>query len=488
MKRVHPWQILLILLTLTPWCAAEEDLSGEELTALQESSIEIGSPQDAPSWSDLVAINSPTPPAIWEEELAESFPIDLLSTLELAGGKDLEIEQVRGALREAYAKEKLASVRCLPSIGFITEFLKHEGRIQGTVGDLPIVSKQSLFTGIDLTWVYDLSELHYGTLAARQNRRAQEAELESTREQRLFEAAIRYFDLVRTQAEQRVAEESVRRGEALVEYQKSLLTKGKGLEADVARAEALWAEQAQKLTDTRAAKQVASLDLATQLNLDPFSRLIPAETAVLPVDFVDHTKSREELVEIALSNRPEIQREGFSMAAADALRQAASKKRYLPIITGQARVGAFGGDDGSRLRKFDDRQDYRLAIEWSTDHLGKGDRAILEQREAQLAQADTHREQVKNEVIRQVLAAVVQVKKTAEQIDLAREQVESASASLILTTARLKNGLAIPYEVIRAHEDLVRSQNNQVDAIIEYNKAELWLLRSLGGLRTLSTD
>ncbi len=486
MKRVSFGIITMVFIFLAPFSEGSERISGKELNALEGPVDPFSFPQEAEPWSQLVAINSDAPLTSLEAELTDGFPIDLLSTLWLAGGNDLEVQYVREVLREAYADEQLASVRCLPTIGVIGEFLKHEGRIQGTVGDLPVASKQSLFTGVGVSWVYDTSEIRYGILAARQTRQAQQAELESTREQKLFEAAVRYFDLVGAHAGQRVAEESVRRGEALIEYQKDIVERGKGLEADVARAEAFWAEQALGLTDARAKKQIASLDLATQLDLDLFSMLIPAETAVLPVDFVSDHQSREQLVGKALSTRPEIQREGYAIGAANTLRTAAAKKRYLPVITGEARVGAFGGDNGSGLEKFDDRQDYRLGIEWSTDHLGKGDRAVLAQRDAQLAQANTRRDQVENEVTQEVLSAIVQVEKTSKQISLAREQVEAASASLSITGSRLKGGLAIPYEVIRAQEDLVRAQNNQVNAIIEFNKAEIWLLRSLGGLRTLA--
>jgi outer membrane protein TolC len=166
-------------------------------------------------------------------------------------------------------------------------------------------------------------------------------------------------------------------------------------------------------------------------------------------------------------------------------RDARPPPKFLPKLSGSAAFGGFGGDEGSGLTEFDDRQDYRLTLEWATDHLGKGDRAILERNEALLGQARVRQEQIEDRVTEEVLVALANVRANEEKMDLSREQVEAASASVSLTESRLREGLAIPYEVIQAQEVLVRARTNQVQAIVEFNKSELALLRSLGGIESL---
>ncbi len=465
---------------------ATEGLTPEESMALQDSHPlhESFAPEETSLWA---AIAPPSQESGYPkpQEDSEIYPIDLLSALSLAGGNDLEIQFLRERLREAFADEKLAYVRYLPNVRAFGEFLKHEGRIQGTVGDLPRASKQSLFAGIGIDWVYDFSHEFYEKLAVRQIRQARDAEFEAMRDQRLYDAAIRFFELVGARASEQVALESVRRGEALVNLEGSLVNRGKALEADLARAQAFRAEQAQGLADARASTQVSSVALATQLRLDPFLTLEPMEGAALPIRLVEQQGSRKELVQTALGGRPELLRERYLQSAAQTRREAAAKKRFLPKLSGSAAFGGFGGDEGSGLNEFDDRQDYRLALEWATEHLGKGDRANLERNEALLGQARVRQEQIENQVTEEVLVAVAHVRANEEKMDLSREQVEAASASLSLTESRLREGLAIPYEVIQAQEALARAQTNQVQAIVEYNKSELALLRSLGGIESL---
>lgn len=132
---------LVILVLLGFPLHATEDLTPEESIVLQDSSLmpESYPVEDTPL---LAAIGPPPQGNGYPQPLNDSevFPIDLLSALSLAGGSDLEIQFLRERLREAYADEKLAYVRYLPSVSIFGEFLKHEGRIQGTVGDLPRAS------------------------------------------------------------------------------------------------------------------------------------------------------------------------------------------------------------------------------------------------------------------------------------------------------------------------------------------------------------
>jgi len=483
---------LVLLFLLGFPLQATEDLTPEEAVVLQESIVLQDSSPRGNSRFDggtplSTALAEPSRHADEAEvqDETEVSPIDFLAVLSLAGGNDLEIQFLRNRLREAYADEKLAYVRYFPNVSVFSEFLKHEGRIQGTVGDLPRASKQSLFTGIGLDWVYDFSHELYEKLAVRQTREAHDADFEAVREQRLYRAGTRFFDLVGARANEQVALESVRRGKALVGFEESLVKRGKALEADLARARAFRAERAQDLADARATTQVSSLALATQLRLNPFVRLEPVEGAAVPIRLVEQEGSREELVRTALGERPELLRERYLQSAAQTRREAAAKKRFLPRLSGSAAFGGFGGDAGSGLNEFDDRQDYRLTLDWATDHLGKGDRAILERNEALLGQARVRQEQIEDQVTEEVLVALANVRANEEKMDLSREQVEAAAASVSLTESRLREGLAIPYEVIQAQEALVRAQTNQVQSIVEFNKSQLGLLRSLGGIEGL---
>jgi len=480
--------ILGTLLVVLPCIGGTaENLTNAESVALQDA-VPNEAPLEVETYPVLAAFDPPPgwiPPPPSGVPSSGGFPIDLLAAISLAGADDLEIKFMRGRLQEAYADHQLSAVRYLPSLSLFTEFFKHEGRIQGTVGDLPRASKQSLYTGAKIEWVYDLTHERYEKLAACQDREAVAADLAATREDRLYHAAILYFDLVGAVAQTAVAEESYHRGLALVEYQESLHNRGKGLKADVARAQAFRAEQAQGLTQAHGTREISSVRLATQLRLDPMVPLDPAEDAVVPVVLVDTAQPREALIAGALKKRPELRREQLDQMAAQTRRNGARMKRFLPTFSTEARVGGFGGDDGSGMDEYDDRADLRAYVEWGTDHLGKGDRARIAQRDAQLSQAAIRKQQIEDQIRKEVLVSLAGVQTAEGKMKYATEQVLAASESLSLTDSRLRSGLAIPYEVITAQDALVRAKNNQVGSIIEFNKAELSLLRSLGGFESI---
>jgi outer membrane protein TolC len=333
--------------------------------------------------------------------------------------------------------------------------------------------------------VYDFSHERFERLAVCQVSQARQAELAATHDQRLFQAASNYYDLVGALAAIHVAKESLRRGEALLEYERALLNRGKGLEAEVARSEAFRAAQAQSVSQAMAAKEIASVGIATQLRLDPLVPLQPVEEVIVPVRLVDSQLSRQELITMALNKRPELREAGWLLAAAQTRQSGTALKPYLPVLAGEAKIGAFGGDAGSSLQEFDDRQDYRLSLQWTADHLGKGDQARLEQEAARTGEAQVRRQQISDHIVKEVLEAWANACSAEERMELARTQVEASGASLSRSESRLRSGVAIPYEVIQAQEDLVRAETNHIRSIIEYNRAELDLLRSLGSLGSL---
>lgn len=466
--------------------ARAEDYTSTGSAALQESW-----PSDAPIEVDATPTLSDLGSAYQKLEIgkwvpsASPYSIDLLSALALAGAKDLEIQAMKQRLREALSDQQMASVRRLPHLSLFSEFNKHEGLIQGTVGDLPRASKQSLFSGVGLTWVYDFSQERFDRLATCQVSQAWQAELAATHDHQLFQSASSYYDVVGALAAIHVARESLRRGEALLEHERTLLSRGKGLEAEVARAAAFRAAQAQSLSQAMAAKEIASVGMAIQLRLDPLVPLQPVEEAVVPVRLVDSRLSRQELITTALNKRPELREAGWLLAAAGTRQSGAALKPYLPVLAGEAKIGAFGGDAGSNLQEFDDRQDYRLSLQWTADHLGKGDQARLAREAARTGEAQVRRQLISDQIVKEVLEAWANACSAEERMELARAQVEAANVALSRSESRLRSGVAIPYKVIQSQEDLVRAETNHIRSIIEYNRAELDLLRSLGGLGSL---
>ena len=66
------------------------------------------------------------------------------------------------------------------------------------------------------------------------------------------------------------------------------------------------------------------------------------------------------------------------------------------------------------------------------------------------------------------------------QIELARQALALAEEKIEIERSKLQQGLSSTYQLIQFEEDLVRAQNAEVDALVDYENALTALDRTLG--------
>src|SRR5262249_30095770 len=81
------------------------------------------------------------------EPLSDQFPIDLPTTLRLAGAHHLQIALAAERVRQAKARLQGARALWLPTLDAGIEYNRHEGQIQDTSGNVIDVRRSSLFVG-----------------------------------------------------------------------------------------------------------------------------------------------------------------------------------------------------------------------------------------------------------------------------------------------------------------------------------------------------
>jgi outer membrane protein TolC len=89
---------------------------------------------------------------------------------------------------------------------------------------------------------------------------------------------------------------------------------------------------------------------------------------------------------------------------------------------------------------------------------------------------------LKDAITSQVVDALVTVNSTAIQIQLAEQNLNTASEALRLTQQRKQYGVGIVLEDIQAQQALTQARSDYVTALAEYNKAQYALRRAIGGL------
>ena len=228
---------------------------------------------------------------------------------------------------------------------------------------------------------------------------------------------------------------------------------------------------------------IAVARLAQRLNLDPSIRLQPAGGPVVPLHLVAIDTPSEELIQVALRQRPELGARGAEIGEAQAHVRQEIGRPFLPTLWLGFSAGAFGG--GSNLStplvgNFGGRTDFDVRLYWTLLNLGAGNMALIRQREAQVGMAVAEQSRTINRVRSEVMAALADAKAARNQIEVTRRELLSAREGFHEDLIRSRDNLGRPIEVINSLNLLAGSRANLIDALIHYDQAQFRLWVALG--------
>ena len=92
----------------------------------------------------------------------------------------------------------------------------------------------------------------------------------------------------------------------IVKITESFAVTGEGRKADAERAKAEWRDRRAYVQKAEEAVAVTAARLANRLNLDPAVRLTAVGGPLAPIELLDLSAPPEELIRIALGNRPDL--------------------------------------------------------------------------------------------------------------------------------------------------------------------------------------
>jgi outer membrane protein TolC len=425
------------------------------------------------------------------------YPIDLPSALQLAGANNLQIALARERVNAATARSAAANALWIPSISAGAVYNNHAGRIQGTEGEILEVSRNSLFVGggagfghsplnggasgparmfVDLS----LADTIFEPLAARQLVRATAADRTATFNDMLLQVAATYLALARAQTSVKITEQSVANADGLARITGEFAKSGHGLQADADRAIVEAASRKRDALQAQEELAVVSATLARLLRLDPAVRLQAVDETPVPLEFVDRSLPLETLIRQATSSRPE-------MTSADAQRDAAyfrsrqeQMRPWVPHLYAGASGGGFGGGEGSDVTNFGDRADFDVAAIWQFENLGYGNAARQREQQSLYRQANLAIQQVRETIAAEVTQSYQQVQFRRRQIDVTSPQVASAQQAVRLNLEGIRGGVLRPIEIQQAIGALAAARTQHLDAVIDYNVAQMQMLRAIG--------
>jgi outer membrane protein TolC len=422
------------------------------------------------------------PPSQVSAGAASAFPIDLATTLRLAGANGIDVQIARERLEAAKAGATSAVGQFLPWLSAGVGYRGHRDLIQDVVGNMVQADKDSHTAGAALNLQVDVGDAVYRTLAARQARAAAEQGLEAQRQETLVRAAQSYFDLLIAQSVVAAAADAVGISR---EYESQLhraVEAGIALKGDELRVKVQTRRNQLSLQQAQEQRRVLAARLAEALRLDPAVELVGQDVELAPLALVPATATVDALVAEAVAARPEL-KEALALAqVAEETRKGAVYGPLIPTVTGMAFFGSLGGGKDGGLTTSGASRDYLAAVGWRIGPGGLFDLGRIRSTRARLGEAQWNVEKLKDAVARQVVEARTRVLSQQEQLSTAMEALAAAEQGLELAVGRKEFGVGIVLENILAEQDQTRARQDYVRAVGEYDKAQYALSRALGRL------
>ncbi len=286
-----------------------------------------------------------------------------------------------------------------------------------------------------------------------------------------------YRGLIQRMRSLEIAERSLQRARDQLAVNRVLIQTGRMARQDIVQTEASVAERELSLTEAEGALNDARLALIDILDIDSRTRIVPTEALrVEPVDI-----DRDRSVEAALANRPDYLRALLSVEQAEtALVLAEDARRWGLSLTASAAFGHSGRSLREAYSRFDD--DYRVGLTLDVPLGADADtsRRAHERARIALRQSRLRVVEMRQSIEVEVRGAVRKVEVQLRRAELARQARQLAERKLETERTKLNAGLSSNFRLVRFEDDLVRSQNSEVDATIAYLDALTALDQALG--------
>jgi outer membrane protein TolC len=273
------------------------------------------------------------------------------------------------------------------------------------------------------------------------------------------EVSVAYYQVLRTRALKKTAQDAVRRAEDDLDVAKKLEKGGVVEKEKRLRAEVQLAEN-QRLLDAAEGAEViavAGLNLAIGLNIN-------APTSVVEVsDIPPFAQSLADCLQTAVGRRREFQVARDAIQVADEGRQVA-RASFAPRITAEGLAFDFQQSDP---RGHADQPLGFIKLEWG---LFEGGKRVAEMRvaDSKIRAAMAEAETIADTIAFQVTEAYRQMITARRGIDRARPAVTQSEENARLVRARAKVGDATSAEITDAESTLTRAQEDYLNSIHDY--------------------
>ena len=254
------------------------------------------------------------------------FPINLATALRLSDAQPIIVAAAQASVWVAEADLDAGRVLWVPTLNIGFDYIRHDGGGPDfNKGILTSVSTNFFYAGAGLwgmPWgIISTTDAIFEPLVARQVLNARHWDVQTAKNDALMQTADAYFGVHQYRGMYAGTLYCITRGHELVER---IATMSRDLvpEFEVERARNMVADLEQAAVAARQEWRVQSANLTQVLRLDPRSVVEPLEHDHVQITLIDPGRALDDLMAVALTNRPEIaSRQAMIQAATAAVRR-----------------------------------------------------------------------------------------------------------------------------------------------------------------------
>jgi outer membrane protein TolC len=319
--------------------------------------------------------------------------------------------------------------------------------------------------------VFDLVKVE-NLRSASESLKASFKQVQSTRDLVVLAVGGSYLQLLATNARIRAAQAQVDTSRAIYQQAKDRFALGLASRIDVSRPQVQLQVEELRLRSLQADLETQSLRMARIIGLPLDQQFV----AVDEFDFVPLSNvTMDEARHTAQKQRPDLQAATSAVKAAESAVKAARAER-LPSLAVNADFGAAG------ITPSHESTGVYSVSGTLTIPLYEGGRiqGDIERAQAALRERQAELENLNGQVDQDVRQAFIDLGLAADQVNMAKSDVDLAKDILTQSRDRFSVGVADTVEVVQAEQTVVQADDDYITAIFQHNLAKVSLARALG--------
>jgi outer membrane protein TolC len=307
--------------------------------------------------------------------------------------------------------------------------------------------------------------------AASQNVKSAEYSFKDARDLVVLAVGYTYLQAIADEARIETAQAQVKTAQALYDQAKDQVDAGTSPEIDGLRAKVELQTREQQLIQAKNNYAIQKLTVARVIGLAPGQEFdLTDKSPYHPFESI----TIEEALKRAYAARSDYLAAMTDVRAAEFSRKAAAAG-YLPSLSFNADAGEGGSHPSTATAVFDVRGTLTIPI-----FQGGSVHGDVLQADARLEQSRERLDNLRAQIDADVRTALLNLESSAEQVAVARSNIDLAEETLRQSRDRFTAGVTDTVEVVQSQEAVASAHEQYISSLYSFNFAKISLARSLG--------